>query len=258
MTHHIIIHPAWGYVYTTVQEKEELLYKYKIKYIEYIDNKISPNDKVYLFRPFLDDNEKKIILNKEVKNIIKDKVSSDEINIKILYVIINDIFKRAVDSNSKKISIDDFALKQLESSNKRKIFLNKILQYSDYTNLFYNCLMYSEECKVLNTIWKQGLIHNKINYKDFNAGRLSIVHDHLDKIYTKEIGNININIIGDWYNECAYSITSQLNEISKNNINLSLNTHCINEYCSFNNTKSGFKRHLLHGKNDKSFLSVSN
>jgi hypothetical protein len=251
---HIIIHPAWGYLYSTKQSND-ILSKYKKKYSEYCQNYINENDTVILFTPYLDKSDKMDILSTEIPKIINNlKIESPQLNKKVFDLIIDDIHHRNNNNYNKPIKFIKNLYKKSES---REKLYNNIYQYSNHVPLFYYCLNHSEEVASLVNIFNS-LKDKKVNFMSFNTGQLPLVHEKIDTIFNALEGEVNIQIIGDWYNECIYSVTYQINQIAERKGNLKVNTNVLNEFCSFNNTDGGLKKHLIHNNNKDSFLSVSN
>lgn len=251
---HIIIHPAWGYAYSTL-DKSTILQKYKERYQDYCDNYVKEQDTVLLFTPFLDKKNKIGILQSEVPKILKkSNIEIPQINKKIFDLIVDDLHTR--NNNNFKQSIKFFESIHKQNSLREKLY-DRLFEYSNFVPLFNSCLLHSQDVKDIVDVIVHSLHNKNINFLSFNSGQLSLVHEQIDKIFNTLDGGVDVQIIGDWYNECIYSVTYQINQIAENRPNLNVNTNVIKEFCSFNNTQNGLKKHLIHSKNDMTFLSVS-
>ena len=257
---HLIVHPGWGIAYGNQQLINERLQSYRSAYQEYCQRYVTAEDTVIVFFPFLDNDDKVKILQEDLPKYVHGKLDrGGKTNPQILTLLLQHIYaqqtgkgtNQAIKRTNQQLIV--WLKQQLTHSD---MLINQLVELSRSQPLFYGCLLNHPATLQIAGMLNDTLQATGANLAYMNCGILSMAHEKVNELFGSMKGKVNVQIIGDWYNECVYSIVLQLNELASKNKELEIFTKALPEYCAFNEHTKAFQKHLIHSNNRDKFLFV--
>ena len=254
---HLIVHPGWGLGYGDPTQIEARLGRYETAYTDYCQTQIAPKDSVVVFFPFLDNADKMILLEQALNQFAeKTLIPGEVVNPDILQQLLQTIYNRDKQKHPKTKPSLDFNQWFTQQRQHPEPLREQLVALSRQHPLFYGCLLNNSATLAVANLLNEALQPTGAHLAYMNCGILSMAHEKVQELFGRMTGQLNVQIIGDWYNECVYSVVLQLNEIAHQNPHLSIHTKVLSQYCAFNEHKTAYQKHLIHSQNREHFLFV--
>lgn len=258
---HLIVHPGWGVAYGDQGCVDERLRLYQSAYHEYCQKYVRPEDTVIVFFPFLDNQDKADILRVDLVRYQQGKLErGGKTNPQVLTLLLQHLYAQQSNLARNKAMTKQanqqmmMWLKQMNTH--PDALIEQLVALSRQQPLFYGCLLNHPTILQIASVLNDALQTTGASLAYLNCGILSMAHQKTQELFGQMSGQVNVQIIGDWYNECVYSIVLQLNEIASKRDNLEIFTKVLPEYCAFNEHQQAFQKHLIHSNNRDKFLFV--
>lgn len=214
-----------------------------------------------VFFPFLDNSDKAELLATDLPLYLQGKLErGGRINPQILTLLLQHLYAQAVGQSLSKLMPKQANQKLLawlkQEMTHADTLIAQLVELSRQQPLFYGCLLNHPEVLQVAGMLNDALQATGASLAYMNCGILSMAHEKVQELFGGMSGQVSVQIIGDWYNECVYSIVLQLNEIASKKPDLEIFTKALPEYCAFNEHQKAFQKHLIHSNNRDSFLFV--
>ncbi len=258
---HLIVHPGWGVAYGDQHLIAERLSLYQSAYQDYCQRYVTAEDTVIVFFPFLDNSDKATILAEDLPLYLQGKLArGGRVNPQILTLLLQHLYAQMTGKSLTKL-MPKQANQQLLVWLKQQMahseaLIAQLVDLSRQQPLFYGCLLNHPEVLQVAGMLNDALQATGANLAYMNCGILSMAHEKVQELFGRMTGQVSVQIIGDWYNECVYSIVLQLNEIASKKTDLEIFTKALPEFCAFNEHQKAFQKHLIHSNNRDRFLFV--